>query len=280
MLLVERADGLVLVQDHGRPDGWRCGVGVSGAFDRRSHDAAQRLVGNQPDAAGLELTMAHVELVSTISTALVCTGAGCEVRLDGRVVQFGAPLAVPAGAQVSIHRPTTGARVYVAVSGGLDLPAVLASRSTDTMAIIGPSPVQRGDELPVGAVHTRAAWHGVSLPAASDTTLQAAAGPHAALLNEPVVRAMVSATSSRAGVRLDTDLRPAPHTGELPSFPVIPGAVQLTPSGELIVLGPDAGITGGYPVVAVVDRNGLDRLAQSRPGESLTLAISRPRSAR
>jgi allophanate hydrolase subunit 2 len=82
---------------------------------------------------------------------------------------------------------------------------------------------------------------------------------------------VVGERSDRIGVRLEgtgagAGVRGA---GELASFPVVPGSVQLTPSGELVVLGPDAGVTGGYPVLGVVPRAGLDALAQARPGTAV-----------
>lgn len=280
MLLVDRADGLILVQDLGRPHGWQVGVGRSGAFDIGAHLAGQRLVGNLADAAGLELTMAELVVVTGASTVLAITGAATDVRLDGRPAPIGVPIAVPAHAALHIRRPSHGCRVYLAVAGGVDVPPVLGSRSTDTLAALGPAPIGAGDELAVGTPNRRPAWRGVVAPTADvDRAVEAAPGPHVDLLGESAVSATVGANSNRSGVRLATSLT-AGTAADLPSFPVLPGAVQWTPSGELIVLGPDAGLTGGYPVVAMVGQAGLDQLAQCRPGDAVTLRISRPRSAR
>lgn len=280
MLLVDRAEGPILVQDLGRPHGWRVGVGRSGAFDMGAHGAGQRLVGNPTNAAGLELTLAELVVVTTGSTVIAITGAATDVRLDGRPASFGAAIAVPANATVHVHRPRHGCRVYVSVAGGIDVPEVLGSRSSDTLASLGPPAIGSGDELDVGEPTGRPSWRGVAAPTADvDRAIEAAPGPHVDLLGTSLVSAVVGADSNRSGVRLTTH-RTSGGTADLPSFPVLPGAVQWTPSGDLIVLGPDAGLTGGYPVVAMIGQDGLDQLAQRRPGDPVTLRVSRPRSAR
>jgi len=279
-LLVEAATGQVLVQDLGRPDGWRVGVGRSGAFDRTALVAGQRLVGNPPDAAALELTLAELEVVAERSCTVAITGAPTVVRVDDAIVTQGTAIGLAAGHRLYVGRPSHGLRVMVSVAGGVAVRPVLASRSTDTLASIGPNPVRAGDELPVGAPTGRPAWRGVSIADVDDSVLDAASGPHVALLDgATTLTGTVGPSSNRVGVRIGAAL--ATHDlAELASLPVLPGAVQLTPSGELIVLGPDAGLTGGYPVVAVVDRRGLDRLAQRRPGEAVTLRIRPPRVRR
>jgi biotin-dependent carboxylase-like uncharacterized protein len=279
MLLIDRADGLVLVQDLGRPHGWRMGVGRSGAFDVGAHAGGQRLVGNPLDAAGLELTLAELAFTTTASTVVAVTGAATDVRLDGLAAPFGVPIAVPAHATVHVLRPRHGCRVYVSVAGGIDGPSELGSRSTDILAMIGPASVGIGDEFHLGAPVGRPSWRGVAAPTAdAGRAIDAAPGPHVDLLTTSAVSAVVGADSNRGGVRLTCGLTAV--VPDLPSFPVVPGAVQLTPSGELIVLGPDAGVTGGYPVVALVGEDGLDQLAQCRPGDPVTLRVSRSRSAR
>jgi biotin-dependent carboxylase-like uncharacterized protein len=270
---------LALVEDLGRPGRQAWGVAPSGAFDRGAHDRAQRLVGNDPGAAGLELLLGPFAAVARGDLVVAVTGAPCSVAVDGRPEGGEVALRVRAGGRLELGPAVAGLRVCVGVRGGLDVPAVLGSRSRDVGGAIGPAPLAAGDVLPVGAaVLGQPHYDGPAAVApAGPLVLGLALGPHDDVLGEAqwqeLERAawVVGARSDRMGVRLAA--RPdrgrgwrGPGGGELGSFPVVPGSVQLTPSGELVVLGPDAGVTGGYPVLGVASRGGLDALAQVRPG--------------
>ena len=177
------------------------------------------------------------------------------------------------GEELALGRPATGVRTYLAVRGGLGVPAVLGSRSRDTGSGLGPAPLAAGDVLPVGtaAASRWAAWFGPvpspSAPFEQPAVVELAPGPHDDLAGDPRAagRSPPTATGSACGWWAGRRCCAA-CPASLPSFPVLPGSVQVTPAGELLVLGPDAGVTGGYPVVGVVTGSSLDRLAQCRPG--------------
>jgi len=276
VLRVVDPGALTLVQDLGRPGRERWGVAGSGAFDRAAHALAQRLVGNPAGAAGLEVLLGGLRCVAEADVVIALAGAPCPVTVGGRPEGPGVALRVPAGASLVLGAPVRGLRCYLAVRGGIAVPPVLGSRSRDTGAALGPAPVAAGDLLPVGAPDGSPAWYGpapspgplLDAPAVVDL----APGPHDEVAS-PEGDWVVSERSDRVGVRL-VDLRgrlAGVGSGSLPSFPVIPGSVQLTPAGELVVLGPDAGVTGGYPVLGVATGASLDRLAQCRPGERVTV---------
>jgi len=182
------------------------------------------------------------------------------------------------GERLELGRCVAGARLSVGVRGGVDVPAVLGSRSRDVGGGIGPAPLAAGNLLPVGAqVRGEPHYGPARLARPGPLVVDLAPGPHDDALGEHAWDAVegtawvVGERSDRMGVRLEagpsgTSVRGA---GELASFPVVPGSIQLTPSGELVVLGPDAGVTGGYPVLGVVFRQGLDALAQARPGTAV-----------
>jgi biotin-dependent carboxylase-like uncharacterized protein len=280
-----------LVEDLGRSGREHWGVAPSGAFDRAAHARAQRLVGNAPGAAGLEVLMGGLECLAETDLVVAVTGASCPVEVGGRAEGGEVALYVPAGTGLTVRTALAGLRAYVAVRGGLGVPAALGSRSRDTGGAIGPPPLAAGDVLPLGndaigqpryelaafAVGRRAPDAGRSQVRLPDVTVELVPGPHDDLLDAAGWRELESVSwvvgerSDRMGVRLAADpaapTRPVRVPGGLPSFPVVVGSVQLTPAGELVVLGPDAGVTGGYPVIGVVRREGLDALAQSRPGE-------------
>jgi biotin-dependent carboxylase-like uncharacterized protein len=275
-----------VVEDLGRPGREHWGVAPSGAFDRGAHERAQRLVGNASSAAGLEVLLGGLVAVAEGDLVVAVAGASCPIEVDGRAEAGDVALVVRAGARVRIGRARSGLRAYLAVRGGLAVPPVLGSRSWDAGGRFGPPPVSAGDLLPVGEdVAGSASYEPVVVPAAPSPDLEFAPGPHDELLaGDPLTSTAweVRPESDRMGVRLGA-VTPPPSAwlrsvpGALPSFPVVPGSVQALPSGDLVVLGPDSGVTGGYAVVGVVGQRGLDTLAQSAPGTRLRF---RPRTRR
>nr|WP_246283741.1 biotin-dependent carboxyltransferase family protein [Nocardioides perillae] len=254
------------------------GVGRSGAADRAALRLANRLVGNPEGHAGLEVTLGGLTLVATAAVTVAVAGAPCSVTVDGRAEPAYSCVRVPAGATVRLGTPSTGLRGYLAVRGGVDVAPVLGSRATDTLAGVGPPPVEAGTRLPVG--RPRGPLPDVDLapvspPTGGDVRLRVLPGPRldwcdpgawAVLLATPWE---VSADSDRVGLRLGgAELRRV-RDGELPSEGTVPGALQLPPTGRPTLLLADHPVTGGYPVVGVVRSADVDRAAQARPGQRL-----------
>jgi biotin-dependent carboxylase-like uncharacterized protein len=278
-LRVHEVGASVLVQDLGRPGWAHLGVPRSGALDPPAAALANRLVGNRPEAACLEVLLGGLLVASEEACWVAVTGAHCEVVVDGRVREFASPVRLAAGSALRLGTPSSGLRSYVAVAGGLDVEPVLGSRSTDTLGLLGPAPVQVGDLLPVGAPS--------GSPAAADTPrppeqggLRVVAGPRADRVAGDVLDLLcratyvVSSSSDRVGMRLQGDPLPLRTDGELPSEGVVLGAVQVPPDGLPVVFLADHPTTGGYPVVAVVDEGDLWQCAQLRPGERVTFVRS------
>src|SRR5918995_4130791 len=278
--LVVRRVGLALVQDLGRPGQAAIGVGRSGAADRSSYALANRLVGNSPGAAALEVTLGGLEVEAADGTAWIAvTGAPTPLLLDSRPEPTGAVLALSPGGRLELGLPAGGLRSYVAVRGGVDAPPILGSRSHDTLAALGPAPLGVGDSLLVGddiADEIRVD----AVPAQrydARPVLRVVRGPRDDWVREPAV--LVSTTwavapdSDRVGIRLTGGRLDLVDPGrQLPSEGATRGAIQVPPEGEPVVLGPDHPVTGGYPVVGVVVDGDTDRLAQLRPGESVRFA--------
>ena len=138
MIRVRRPGLLTTVQDLGRPGLAHLGVPTAGAADRRAFGLANRLVGNPPEAAALEITLAGPELELEAAGWVALTGGRVGARLDGRPVPMDVAVPVAAGQVLAVGSVTSGLRAYLAVRGGIDVPAVLGSRSTDTLAPVGP----------------------------------------------------------------------------------------------------------------------------------------------
>src|SRR6478609_6786525 len=268
---------LTLVQDLGRPGWAHVGVGRSGAADAGALRLANRLVANDEGAAGLEVLLGGLRLRARGDLTVALTGARCPAWLDDRPVGHEAVLEVPAGAELRLGTVAVGVRTYVAVRGGVDVPAVLGSRSTDQLAGLGPEPLAAGDLLPIGPAPD--SWPLVDVAPVhawpDRFELPVVPGPHADWFDDAVARLVreeyhVTPATNRVAVRLSGPAIPrTPERAgrELPSEGLVVGAVQVPPDGQPVVFSVDHPVTGGYPVAAVVRRHALGLLGQLRPGD-------------
>lgn len=286
---------LSLVQDLGRPGLAAVGVGRSGALDRGALRLGNRLLGNEEGDAGVEVLLGGLVVRFERDTWFAVTGAAGPLLLDDRAVDAHLAARALAGQVLRIGVASAGTRWYLAVRGGVAVAPVLGSRSRDTLAGIGPAPLRSGDLLPVGE------HPGTDLPlldfvpvvepTAGSVAVRAHPGPRADWFTAAALDAFfsldwrVAADSDRIGVRLEAVRTPAHAAGvvprheplleraisrELPSEPMVAGAVQVSPDGRPTVLLADHPVTGGYPVIAVVADTSLDAFAQLRPGQCLT----------
>ncbi|PTL73136.1 allophanate hydrolase [Rathayibacter caricis DSM 15933] len=265
---------LALVQDAGRPGFAALGVGRSGAMDAGALRLGNRLLGGGADDAGLELLGAGFAVSADADAWISLTGADGDARIDGRSVDRVLPVLLPAGAVLRLGPLRAGIRRTLAVRGGIDVPPVLGSRSRDTLAALGPEPLRAGDVLAIGRASGGVAaldWWPFPAPG-HGATLAVHPGPRLERLPPGTWRALLDTPwhlgdADRVGLRLTGAPLPTGRGGELPSEGMLHGSVQLPPSGLPVVFGPDHPVTGGYPVVAVVDSASLDALAQLAPGD-------------
>ena len=277
---------LSIIEDLGRPGWFHAGVGVSGAADRRSFTLANRLLGNDEDAAAIECLLGGLEIEASSATVLAITGAATPATLDETPLAHASVIRAAAGQRIRLGMATAGMRSYLAVRGGLAVDPVLGSRSRDTLAGIGPEPLKPGDVLPVGPPPRHWPLIDVAPVAAITTdpiTVRAVTGPRDDWFTDPdhlfTTPWTVSADTDRVGIRLQRPDDPTPFARvddrELPTEGMPLGAVQIPPSGEPVVFLADHPITGGYPVVATVIDDDIPLLAQARPGQSLTFRRTR-----
>jgi 5-oxoprolinase (ATP-hydrolysing) subunit C len=282
-LHVRHSGALTTVQDHGR-SGWRhLGVAHAGALDPAQAALANRLVGNPADAAVLELTLRGPVLEFEQPTRIALCGAQIDTHFEDahaecHVVPSGRPVTLPAGT-LKLGMIRSGMRTWLAVAGGIDVPFVLGSRSTDLRGGFGGlegRALRAGDILSLGAhapieaaVLEAPNWW-VALDAAASTRdairYMPGAMPEALQLAERAWT--VDARSNRQGLRCTGDTIVA-TAGEQISAPVAPGTIQLPPDGQPIVLLADAQTVGGYPRIGHVIATDLPRLAQYRAGDAL-----------
>jgi KipI family sensor histidine kinase inhibitor len=282
---VERAGLLDLPEDGGRLGVAHLGVPRAGAADPVAHRLANRLVGNNPGAATIEVLGQGPALRSHRSGLVALVGAGATLRLDGREVSEGRVVPVADGQLLAVGHSGDGARASLAIRGGWEVPVVLGSRSTDMLSWTGPGALRGGDELGVGEVDGPPADHlvpGALAPIGRERRLRILAGPQVgrfgpgSLAALGVARFAVTGTSDRVGIRLVADDGHPPTVAAGPpmaSAGMVAGAVQVPPSGELIVLGPDHATLGGYPVLAVVITADLGVLGRCRPGDEVRFEL-------
>ncbi|MGK2243411.1 MAG: allophanate hydrolase subunit 2 [Rhodococcus sp. (in: high G+C Gram-positive bacteria)] len=150
-LEVVRTGPLATVQDRGRRGYGALGVGRSGAVDMISHDSANRLVGNTFRAATIEVTAGGFAMRAVGSMTVAATGARVPLAVDGRPAPDYASIHLGSGSILELGYSTTGLRTYISARGGVDVPQVLGSRSTDTLSGLGPPPLAAGDLVLLGA---------------------------------------------------------------------------------------------------------------------------------
>ncbi len=288
-----------LIQDLGRPGLGDVGVSKAGAADTASARQANRLVGNAPGDAVIETILggltvrAHGEL--TLALAGAITPAEITTNDAGgdstRTAPMCSPFALHDGETLTLDQPAAGLRTYLAIRGGIDVPEVLGSRSTDVMSGIGPDPLAAGVVLPIGAIEqgrTVGAAEPSTLPDAvrlgleTPALLRITGGPRHDWFTDESRTAITSQTwtvtaeSNRIGVRLATDenqeaAEPLERltADELPSEGVVAGSLQVPPSGLPVLFLADHPVTGGYPVIGVVVPDDLPIAAQLPPGTML-----------
>jgi biotin-dependent carboxylase-like uncharacterized protein len=266
---------LATVQDLGRPGYAALGVPRSGAADVRSFRLANRLVGNQEAAAGIETTWGGLRLRFHAATTIALTGAPTPATVDGFQIGMNGPVRIDAGSHLSLGLPTEGLRTYLAVRGGIAVPLVLGSRATDVLSGVGPAVLTAGHTLPIGK--DIAHWPNVDIaptpPLPVEATLRVVRGPRDDWFTSTALDTLVSrpyevtTNSNRIGNRLTGAVLDRARRGELPSEGMVRGALQVPPNGQPVLFLVDHPVTGGYPVIAVVLDGDLPVAAQLRPGQ-------------
>ena len=274
---------LTSVQDAGRPGYRRVGVSGTGPMDARAHAAANRAVGNPAEAAALECTVVGPRLAFHSPVRFAVAGADLGAVLERAdlgswPVPMGAGVLARPGNVLRFTGARAGARAYVALSGGIDVPLVLRSRTTDLSSAFGGfsgRALLASDRLALRAVAASSVsppeWC-PELPPRS-VTVRVVLGPQADHFDERELatfvgsRWRVSATSDRVGCRLEGP--PLRHAGrtEILSDGMVPGSIQVPPDGRPIVVMADGPTTGGYPKIATVVSADLPLLGQLVPGQ-------------
>lgn len=287
---IDSAGALCTVQDRGRGGYQRFGVSVSGALDWQALALGNRLLGNDPDAAALEITYGGFQATFETNMTIALTGADLDARLDGAMLQMWEVCHVHAGQVLEMPGARWGIRTYLCVAGGIGAPRTLGSRSTYLPAHLGGlsgRPLSSGDVLPIlrpranpssGARVPRGIrpWYG-------SKTVRVIPGPQDDYFTRAGLDMFFASTyvvtnqSNRQGLRLDgPTIESRSGDYNIISDGVATGAVQVPGDGKPIVLMADRQTTGGYPKIGVVATIDLPILAQQVPGAPLQFVRTTP----
>jgi antagonist of KipI len=285
---------LTTIQDRGRWGLQAQGVPVAGPMDPCSHRIANALVGNDPAAATLEVTLVGPELEFEAERVVAVAGAEFDLTVDGRSVPANAAFVVAAGAQLRFGRRLRGARAYLAVAGGIAIPPTLGSRATHLISAMGGldgRPLKAGDQLPLGeSTRTGKALSGqprspvVSLPE-RDARIRVLAGPQQDYFAADALDALQSApyaishTSDRMGFRLDGPRLRHARGADIISDATPLGVLQVPASGQPILLMADRQTSGGYPKIATVISADISVAGQLGPGDTIAFSVCSLREA-
>ncbi len=289
---IARAGFLTTVQDLGRAGLRQFGVSLGGALDGHALRVANLLVGNNESDAALEITFGGLQLRFADERIVAWGGGEFHARIGSTPLPAGHSVSIGEGEKLEVDRPKTGCRLWLAISGGIDAPLVLGSRSTDLRANFGGfngRPFRDGEELPLGANSERAKilinklrgekiarWkppHEWSSPARAKPVLCVVRGADWDRFNSSTHFALTSGTfsvspdSDRMGVRFEGPELQRSQATDLVSEPVAPGTVQVPPSGQPILLLGDCQTIGGYPKIAHMITVDFPAAAQLRAGD-------------
>ncbi len=274
------AGALTTVQDLGRYGFQRYGVPVSGAMDAFALRMANLLVGNGEDAAALEMTVSGPQLIFLEAAVIAVTGADLQPRAGDVPAPMWQAFSMAKGAALSFRGLRSGARAYLAIAGGLDVPVVLGSRSTYLRSRLGGldgRALRPGDRLRRGAVphplHARRLPPGWLPTYLGSHRVRVVLGPQDSAFKPGAIQTLVSsaftigAQSDRMGYRLEGPRIEHRDGADILSDGTPAGAVQVAGDGMPLVLLADRGTTGGYAKIATVIGADLPRLAQAKPGD-------------
>jgi antagonist of KipI len=295
-MIVTRGGFLTSVQDLGRTGFREFGVSTSGALDPFALRVANLLVGNDKGAAGLEITLGGLQLRFNDKRIVAWCGGDFDVRVGLKLLLAGHAARVEAGEEIKFGRVQIGCRCWLAVSGGMDVPIVLGSRSTDLRASFGGfagRALRDGDAVPLGKwPGSSASAEGTADKSTAATGISSWTAPHdwvSPAKRDPILRfirgadwnrfnvsalqrftsesVVVSPDSDRMGVRFESPELKRMDDVDLISEAVAPGTIQVPPSAKPILLLGDCQTIGGYPKIGHVITVDLGIAAQLRAGD-------------
>jgi antagonist of KipI len=279
---------LTSIQDRGRWGYQSYGVGIAGALDSFALTAANLLVGNPEEVAGVEITLLGPTLRFHRETIFALAGADLEPSLDGKAIPNWTCHLASFGSVLSFKARKSGIRTYLAVSGGIEVPPVMGSRSTYLLGRfggLGGRALKARDSLPIPPPSEnfrnyigRTFPEYLRPPYQKNPSLRVVLGPFEEFFSEEGIQAFLSAAytitsqSNRMGYRLQGVPIQRQKAGELITCGLANGTIQVPPDGQPILLLAERQTIGGYPIIATMIHADLSLIAQCAPGDQLSFS--------
>ncbi len=280
MIRVLKAGLWTSIQDRGRFTYKHLGVPSAGCMDQVSADLANLLLNNPIHAAVLEMTMMGPALEFQSSSHIVVCGADISAKINQQPISVNCVYKIQEGDVLSFAHLNYGARAYLAVKGGFQTENELGSRSY-YQGITRQAKLEKGDLLDILPLPNRDfqkhALVKVNKTHFSNDCMSCFAGPEYALLNATQKSILekqyftLSSLQTRMGFQLTETIRN--NLNPILSSAVMPGTIQLTPSGKLIVLMRDSHTTGGYPRILQLNESSINQLSQKRPNDKIIFKL-------
>lgn len=271
---------LSTIQDGGRKGFAAMGFNASGVMDVRSYHIANALVGNFTDEAVIEMTYLGGSFKFLESNYIAITGADMSPKLDGVPVEMYTTVFVKQDETLTFSAAESGMRAYIAVRGGIDVPVIMGSRSTNLKCKLGGldgRPLKAGDIVPCRDVYDEFHKHLIhSAPkedfGSDEITVRVLLGPQDDYFTDHGIKTFLNSTytvtneSDRMGCKLSGEKIEYKNTVDIISDGIVFGSIQIPRTGNPIIMLADRQTTGGYAKIATVISVDLPLLAQARPG--------------
>ena len=278
MITVVKPGFFTSIQDRGRFGFRHFGVPVSGVMDHKSAVLANELLENESDAAMLEITMTGPVLEFSVPTYIAVVGAPMPAYINEKEIVMNAVHPIAAGDKLHFGKLEEGFRTYLAIKGGLQTDEVLGSRS-QYIPLTAQNHLKKGQEIPIEAVKEfvpkiTALHRSKSV----ERDLEVTPGPEWDKLTSRQQRELfetsfsVAKENNRMAYQLVESIEP--HDINMLTSTTLPGTVQHTPSGRLLILMRDAQTTGGYPRILQLTKNAVALLAQKKTGDRFRFRLS------
>lgn len=267
------------IQDLGRKDFQHLGVPMSGAMDMHATKMANAILGNDADCAVLEITMLGPKLEFNCETVIIVTGASLSPKINTTIVKNNTLINVNKGDILSFGTPINGLRAYLAVSGGFQSEIVLNSRSM-YQSITKASSLNKGDEIKIHTKsHISKKYSAIKMDSnyLNNHVISVYKGPEFHLINNEQINKLFNQefTVSKENNRMAYQFQElvTNNLKDIITSLVLPGTVQLTPFGKLIVLMRDCQTTGGYPRVLQLKESSINLLSQKKVGDKIKFKL-------
>ena len=275
MIKVIQTGLFTTIQDGGRYGYRNIGIPTSGFMDQENAWAANKIVDNDREECLFEITLTGPTLIFNGNYVISITGGDFNPLINELPVKMYQPINVKLGDTLKINNTKNGARCYLAISGGIDVKSIFGSKSFYSN-ISESYYLRKGDEIKISHNSKSKILKKNKLKFKLNKSMNVFKGPEFDLLSIKVKKMLFkNEFTIRTNSRMAYNLEEKVQIGikSIISSPVMPGTVQLTPSGKMIILHRDCQTTGGYPRILQLNKSSLNHLSQIKSNEKIKFSL-------